>query len=217
MPGLKAVLFDNDGTLADTHDLLLECFRFSTREVLGHALPDDALMEKVGQPLAVQVRDFSPDPAVQRRLREVYSEHNAKIHDEMIAGFPGMEDALSRLADAGLAMGVATSKMHAVAAHGLEVIGISGYFSCLVGADDCARHKPDPEPVLRGCELLGVEPAACAYVGDSPYDMQAGRAAGCVTAAVGWGMFSEGVLRAEGPTMFARTWAELADALVAAM
>ena len=70
----------------------------------------------------------------------------------------------------------------------------------MIGSDDCATHKPDPGPVLLGCERLGLDPSTCLYVGDSPYDLQAGRGAGCDTAAALWGMFPADVLRAEQPT-----------------
>lgn len=212
---IKAVLFDNDGTLVDTHDLLLNCFRHATREVLGEELPEHVLMAKVGQPLAVQMRDFSDDPEVQAELCRVYRERNEVLHDEAISLFPGTVEALARLQEAGLAMGVVTSKMHAIAQRGLNVLGVGEYFDCLVGADDCSKHKPDPAPVAYGCELLGVSPEECVYVGDSPFDMHAGNGAGCVTAGVLWGMFSEERLREENPAMVCATCEELADAILA--
>lgn len=215
MAQIKAVLFDNDGTLVDTYDLLLASFRHATSEVLGQQLPDDVLMAKVGQPLAVQVRDFSDDPAVQEELLRVYRAFNESLHDSAISLFPGTVEALQRLKDAGLRMGVVTSKMSPLAQHGLEVLGIAPYFDCLVGADTCPKHKPDPEPVALGCELLGLAPDECVYVGDSPFDMHAGNGAGCVTAAVLWGMFSEERLRAEGPDVVCSTFAELADVILA--
>ena len=109
-------------------------------------------------------------------------------------------------------MGVVTSKMHWLAWRGLEITGLAPYLDCCIGADDCERYKPEPEPVVRGCEALGLDPAECLYVGDSPYDIHAGNAAGCRTAAVSWGVFSLDEMRAEGPTYEFDSFEQLADA-----
>lgn len=209
---LKGVLFDLDGTLLDTHDLLLATFRFTVREVLGEAgeaIPDEVLMAKVGQPLVVQMWDFTDDEATHDELMRVYREHNALIHDDMVRAFPGAVQTLSALRDAGLALGVVTSKRHAPALHGLSLFGLDGFFECLVGADDWPEHKPQPGPVARGCELLGIDARSCAYVGDSPFDMQAGGGAGCLTVAARWGMFPAEVLEEQHPHLRCDALADL--------
>lgn len=189
MAQIQGILFDNDGTLIDTHDLILSSMRYSTQQVLGDALPDEKLMAKVGQPLAVQMKDFSPDPAVQEEILRVYRDHNHAHHDDAIALFPGINECLAELHEQGVKMGVVTSKLHELAWRGLTLMGLAPYLDCLVGADDCDEYKPNPGPVIKGAQLLGLEPQECLYVGDSPFDMAAGRDAGCVTVAVTWGMF----------------------------
>ena len=72
MAGLKAVLFDNDGTLVDSHDLILASFRYAGPAVLGRQLSDEEYLQKVGQPLSVQVRDFTDDPQLRERFCEAY-------------------------------------------------------------------------------------------------------------------------------------------------
>lgn len=196
---MEGILFDNDGTLVDTHDLILASMRYSTRHVLGRDIPDEQLMRKVGQPLVVQMRDFSEDETEQAEILRVYREHNHALHDDMVKAFPEVEDALAALHERGVKMGVVTSKMHALAWRGLEITGLSRYLDCCIGADDCVRYKPEAEPVVRGLEALGLEADECFYVGDSPFDLQAGKAAGCKTAAVTWGMFALESLRAEKP------------------
>lgn len=205
----KGILFDNDGTLVDTHDLILSSFRYATQTVLGHALPDDVLMAKVGTPLAEQMKDFSNDPTVQEELLRVYREHNHRVHDQAISLFPDVLDGLREAHGRGVRMGVVTAKLHALAWHGLEITGAAPYLDVLVGADDCPAFKPDPAPVRTGAAQLDLQPEQCLYVGDSPFDMQAGNAAGCTTVAVLWGMFSEERLRAEEPAYVISSFDEL--------
>lgn len=208
---LKGILFDNDGTLVDTHDIILASMRHSTRTVLGRVIPDDVLMRKVGQPLVVQMRDFTPDEDAQAEILRVYRAHNEATHDEKIRMFPGIDVALAELDRQGFALGVVTSKRRALAWRGLEVVGLSSYFSCCIGADDCTRFKPEPEPIERGAAALGLDPAECLYVGDAPFDLQAGKAAGTLTAAALWGMFPREVLACENPDAECAAVSDLVD------
>lgn len=197
---MQAVLFDLDGTLLDTYDLLITTFRHATRIVLGESIPDEVLMAKVGQPLNTQMWDFTDDPAVHEELCRVYRAYNAEIHDDKIKLFSGTVPMLERLKEAGYPLAVVTSKRHEVAMRGLDRFDLTSYFDFLIGSDDWTEHKPHPGPVMHGCDRLGLAPETCLYVGDSPFDMQAGNGAGCPTAAALWGMFPQAVLEAEHPT-----------------
>ena len=208
---MKGILFDNDGTLVDTYDLILASFRHSTRTVLGKVIPDEELMRKVGQPLLVQSRDFTPNEDEQAEILRAYREYNHEFHDEAVRAFPDARETLAELAERGLALGVVTSKMHALAWRGLEITGLAPYLDCCIGADDGEHFKPEPEPVLRGLEALGLAASDCWYVGDSPFDIQAGNAAGCLTVAVTWGMFPEAELVAAGPDRICRSFSELLE------
>lgn len=208
MATIKAILYDNDGTLVDTRELILANFREATQQVLGRVYTDEEYLAKVGQPITVQVKDFSDDPAVQDELVRVFRASNEKLHDQMISAFPGTVDALAKLGAAGFSQGLVTSKRRVVAWGGLELLGIAPYMQCAVGSEDTTSYKPNPDPVEYGTKLLGINPNECVYVGDSPFDMQAGKAAGCLTAAVTWGMFSEERLAAETPQVICHTWDE---------
>lgn len=210
---LDAVLFDLDGTLIDTYDLILVTFRHATREVLGRTIPDEELMAKVGQPLATQMWDFTDDASVQQELVAAYREYNARVHGDLIKLFPGTVDMLERLKDAGVPLGVVTSKRHVSAVQGLASFNLEHYFDFLIGSDDWPEHKPHPGPVAHGCDRLGLAHEQVLYVGDSPFDIQSGNAAGCATAAVLWGMFPQGVLAAEHPTYVCANQCELAPLL----
>ena len=214
MNAASPILFDLDGTLLDTHDMILESMQYTINEVDGQNQNDEKLMAGVGTPLLDQMLHFTAGNKTRaEELVNIYRAYNDAIHDENIHAFPGTKEALGMLAQAGCRMGVVTSKRHAMAQRGLEMSGIADHFQFLIGHDDWPEHKPAPGPILRGCELLGVAPECGLYVGDSPFDIQAGNAAGCATAAALWGMFPCEALAAERPTLMCDSLTELADRL----
>ena len=208
---VKAVLFDLDGTLLDTYRLILDSMRYTIRTELGLEYSDEQLMAKVGQPLAVQMMDFAPDSRVADVLVETYREYNETLHDKVVRAFDGIPEVLAALKGAGLVLGVVTSKRHELAQRGLDITGLSQYLDFVVGPDDWPEFKPAPGSVLYGCRLVECDPGECVYVGDSPFDIQAGNGAGCFTIAALWGMFTREVLAAQQPSRFANTFAELPE------
>lgn len=204
---IDAVLFDLDGTLIDTVELILTSFRHATRVVLGASLPDQVMMAGVGMPLAKQMYDFDPEKADE--LLRVYREHNAEAHDRMVKEYPGTEQVLSELARRGLPMGIVTSKGTPMTLRGLRLFELERYFGVVVTADDVPLHKPDPFPVRHAAELLGVDVTRCVYVGDSPHDMESALSAGAIAVAALWGAFGEEAVLAPGPHFAIRSLPEL--------
>lgn len=209
---IGCVLFDLDGTLIDTIGLIRESMRHATGTVLGSPLPDEVLMRNVGVPLAVQMREFSEEHA--EELLRVYREHNDRVHDVLVREYPGVEPALERIAAAGVPMAIVTSKMRRVAMRGLERFSLDRFFDVIVGADDVEIHKPDPFPLVHAARLMGAEPAACAYVGDSPHDMSAASAAGMLAVGATWGVSSPERLRGAGAQVEAHSMEEVAALFV---
>lgn len=212
--GIKGLLFDADGTLIDTFDIILTSMRHAVNEVLGLSLTDTELMARVGTPLLDQMLHFTEgDEARAAEIVQIYRDHNDDVHDARIKAFADTKAALERFRVAGLQMGVVTSKRHGMAARGLEMSGIADFFQFVIGHDNWPEHKPAPGPVLHGCDLLELAPAECMYIGDSPYDIQAGNAAGCTTVAALWGMFPQVELAAQHPDIECATLTALADYL----
>ncbi len=206
---LEAALFDFDGTLVDTTELIYQSMRQTVQEILHEEPPREVLMAGVGQPLprqmellAEQLADGYPDRArLAAKLLDVYTAHNEANHEALIQQFPGVEHALARLRSSGVRIIVVTSKRR----HSVEMAldsfpGLRKVADRFVTMEDTKEHKPHPAPLLKGLELLGeVPPKDAAYVGDSPHDVAAAKAAGITSVAVSWGAFSEEVLRAAGP------------------
>lgn len=214
MQRIDVILFDCDGTLIDTYDIILTSMRYTVNDLLGQTRSDNELMSGVGTPLADQMLYFlDGDKTRVDEIVSLYRQHNDSIHDEGVRSFADVAPALEKLKELGYKMGVVTSKRHFMADRGLEICGIRDYFDVLIGSDDFPLHKPNAGPILEGCRLLGVDAKNCAYVGDSPYDIQAANAAGCLSIAALWGMFGADELRAENPEVEINAMGELADVL----
>lgn len=195
----EAILFDLDGTVVNTIPHILASFRHATAEVLGAPLADEVLLEHVGVPLAYQMRFFTDDEETAARLLASYRAFNQATHDEMARLYPNTLSALERLSAAGMPMGIVTSKSAMMAMRAIDLFGLGRFFAVVVSADDTPAHKPDPLPVLHAARLLSLDPAVCAYVGDSPADVAAARGAGAVAVAATWGVASRERLEAAGP------------------
>jgi pyrophosphatase PpaX len=212
--GYDPVLFDLDGTLIDSVALIRESHRHAVRTVLGADLPDEVLVANVGRPLIDQMRAF--DPARAEELLRVYREWNHANTAGILRAFPGLDDVLERLGEAGRRMAVVTSKSHPTVDLALDVLPIRHHFAAVVAAEDTTRHKPDPEPVLHALDLLGAPAAGACYAGDAPFDIRSGRAAGVTTIAVTWAFFSRAALVEAGPDLVVETPAELLAACLGA-
>jgi pyrophosphatase PpaX len=192
------VLFDLDGTVVDSGAIILASMRHATREVLGRDYSDEELMQAVGGPgLEAQMAALAPEHV--ERLVDVYRAHNEPLHAELEA-CAGMGDVLVRLAEEGWKLGVVTAKRRSTVELAFDRVPLGHLFETVVGGDETERHKPDPEPLLLAAERLGADPAETAYVGDSPFDVRAAKAAGMFAVAVTWGRIHDrSRLEAEEP------------------
>lgn len=196
-PGRWAgVFFDLDGTLADTVPLILRCYRHTMRAHLGEELPDERWLRTIGTPLRDQLRAFARDAGEATAMLETYVTFQRSVHDEMVRPFDGARRVVEEVAASGAAVAVVTSKRREMALRTLARCGLDDLVTMLVGADDVERGKPDPEPVLAALEGLSLLESAerVLFVGDSPFDIRAGQAAGVRTAAALWGPFPRDVL-----------------------
>jgi pyrophosphatase PpaX len=183
------VLFDLDGTVVDSGPIILASMRHATREVLGRDFGDAELMQAVGGPgLEAQMAVFAPERVAE--LVQVYRAHNEPLHDELEACV-GMEDVLLRLHADGHRLGVVTAKRRSTVELAFARVPVAHLFEKVVGGDETERHKPDPAPLLLAAERMQADPAETAYVGDSPFDIRAAKAAGMHAVAVTWGRIHE--------------------------
>lgn len=185
-----AVLFDLDGTLADTapdfggalNRVLIRHRRLPVTfgELRHHITNGSRAMIQMG----FEMRGDEPDFDDLRN--ELLDEYLHNVH-EHTALFPGMEDLLRWLESRQTPWGIVTNKPSRFTNPLVASMDLVDRAGCVVSADDVARAKPFPDPLLRGCEIIGVDPKACVYVGDDLRDVEAARAAGMRVIGVRWG------------------------------
>jgi len=205
----RIVLFDLDGTLIDSGPIILASMQHAVTTVLGREIPVEELgMHIGGQGIVVQMQAI--DMARADDLLEAYKTHNDGLHetleafDELVALLPGLKAE-------GRKLGIVTAKRHRTVGLALARFpALAAAFDVVVGFEDTERHKPDAEPVLLAMERLGGSRDEAVYIGDSPFDIGAAKAAGVFSVAVGWGgIHPDERLLDEEPDAFVRTPQEL--------
>lgn len=199
MPRYPTVLFDLDGTLIDSVSLIVDSYHHT---FAAHGLPpqdDGVFVRSMGTPLRVLLRRFADTPEAVDALIATYRAYNLAHHDARVRPYPGVVATVRALREAGVRLGVVTSKNRHGTLRGLSVAGLEEGFEVLVCADDVTNPKPHREPVDRAVALLGGEASSTLFVGDSVHDMAAGRFAAVATGAALWGPFSRGDLAEEAP------------------
>lgn len=179
------VLFDLDGTVIDSGAIILASMRHAAETVVGGEWTDAELMKAVGGP-GLEAQMVELDPHRVDELVRVYRAHNEPLHDTLEC-CAGMDVALAELKERGHRLGIVTAKRRSTVELAFARVPIEHLFETVVGGDETAEHKPSPEPLLLALERLGASPGETAYVGDSPFDMEAAKAAGVAAIGVSWG------------------------------
>ena len=196
-----AVLFDLDGTIADTIPLILACYREMMLEHYGHEGDPDAWLATIGRPLPLSLRELAGSTEEALELRRTYKRIQARLHDDMVRAFDGIPEVVGAEVARDSRRAIVTSKGAPMTARTMAVCGVADAFDVVITADHVENPKPDPEPVHIALDRLGVRPSErVVFVGDSAHDVEAGRAAGVTTVAVTWGALGRSALEAARPT-----------------
>ncbi|MDB4950305.1 MAG: Inorganic pyrophospatase PpaX [Gemmatimonadetes bacterium] len=211
LKGIRAVLYDFDGTLADSTELIMRCYRHTMREHLGDVPPDDVWLAGFGMTLESQIARFARSDVEAVEMLDTYRAYQRIHHDDLLRPFPGAAETVAELERRGVPMAIVTSKHRHATLQGMHLCGIVEHFDVIVTPEDVTHAKPHPEPVLKALEMLGVAPHEALFIGDSPHDMVAGRAAGTRVAAALWGPFPRARLEAEHPDAWLREQRDVLD------
>lgn len=209
---INTVLFDLDGTVADTLPLIKKTYA-KVFEEMHIPWGDDDVMKMIGLPLR-EIGGIMAGVGKEDEFFRNYQKQYRILHHNFIGVFPGIEEMLSTLHEKSFSLGLVTSKSKIGADLTLSSIDLGNYFSLVVTVDDTIKHKPNPEPVLLALEKFNKTPDEAVFIGDSPYDIMSGNRAEVTTIAVTWGMATVYELQKHNPTFCVDTREELLDVIL---
>ncbi|WP_151737745.1 pyrophosphatase PpaX [Paenibacillus tengchongensis] len=209
---IECVLFDLDGTIVNTNELILSSFMHALQENNLPLMTREEMIPHMGTTLHQQLSAFSGliDTAV---LERSYRSYNNTHHDELVAAFPHVNETMQQLQQRGIRMGIVTTKIRPSTMKTLEMFDMLQYMDTIVTVNDVTHPKPHPEPVLTAVQALGVRPERTLMVGDSPVDIQSAKAAGVLAAGVAWSLKGEETLRQYGPDFIIHDMTDLLEML----
>ena len=182
---INTILFDFDGTVINTNDVVIDAWQHTYKHYLGHEMPVEHIEKTFGEPLMLSMaREFPGVPATESA--GIYRQRQAEKAEELVNLFPGVIEMLEAVKAAGYKTCVVTSRTRETTLYYMNQFGIAHYFDDLVSCDDTTIHKPNPEPALLGLEKVNAKAEESVMVGDSPYDMGCGSNAGTKTVLVEW-------------------------------
>lgn len=195
---IDCVLFDLDGTIVNTNELIISSFMHALKENHLPALTREQIIPHMGTTLQQQMMAFSGLQDTSK-LELSYRSYNYAHHDELIGSFPHVNETMEELSGRGIRLGIVTTKIRPTTLKALEMFDLLKYMETVVTVEDVIHPKPHPEPVLTAVANLGVDPRRTLMVGDSAVDIQSAKAAGVRVAAVAWSLKGEDTLRKYDP------------------
>ncbi|WP_209121426.1 pyrophosphatase PpaX [Alkalihalobacillus sp. BA299] len=194
---IDTLLFDLDGTLINTNDLIIASFLHTLEHYYPGEYTREKVIEFIGPPLVDSFRGIDPERVDE--MIAMYRDHNLSNHDLLVKEYEGVFETIERLYQEGYKLAVVTTKMKNTALRGLEVTGLDRFFEVIVAIDDVEKVKPDPEPLEKAMTALGSTAETTIMVGDSQYDVLGGKNTGTKTAAVAWTIKGEAFIRSFKP------------------
>ncbi|MFX3673841.1 MAG: pyrophosphatase PpaX [Paenisporosarcina sp.] len=206
---ITTLLFDFDGTLLDTNDLIIQTFL----SVLGKRYPGRFSREDVLHFIGPSLKQTfdSIDETLTGELIQEYRAWNIEMHDQMAVEFDGVTETLRVLKARGTKMAIVSTKRQDIIQKGLKLMGIEDIFEVVISLDDVVNPKPDPEPILLALEQLNASKEEALMIGDNSHDIEGGQNAGVRTAGVAWTAKGEAYLAEFKPTFMLQHISDLLD------
>lgn len=181
---ITTVLFDLDGTLIDTNELIISTYLHTFEKYYPNRFQREDVLPFLGPTLEDAFGGINPDQVEEMILE--YRAYNIANHDDLVNEFAGVLDTVQTLKDLGYKLGVVTTKRLDMTLKGLRLMNLVEFFEVIVACDHVENVKPDPEPIFKALEQLDSKPAETIMVGDNYHDILAGKNAGTTTAGVAW-------------------------------
>jgi pyrophosphatase PpaX len=194
---INTVLFDLDGTLIDTNELIISSFLHTLEKYYPNQYQREDVLHFIGPTLTETFMAINPEQTAE--MIQTYRDYNISNHDLIVTEYEGVYETVKTLKEKGYKLGIVTTKMLNVVVMGLKLTKLDEFFDVIVALDHVKNAKPDPEPVLVALDQLGASPKEAIMVGDNFHDVLAGKNAGTKTAGVAWAVKGRESLEIYGP------------------
>ncbi|RWZ54994.1 pyrophosphatase PpaX [Halobacillus fulvus] len=206
---IRTILFDLDGTLIDTNELIIASFSHTIEQYGDRPYEREEILSFIGPPLVESLRKINPDHV--EEMIETYRKHNVEHHQDYVRAYDGVVDTVKRLKEEGYQLGIVTTKMRDTVHMGLELTDLDGLFETIVTLDDVDHAKPHPEPIAKALNHLDAKASQSLMVGDNTHDIEAGKNAGTKTAGVAWTVKGRKVLDDLNPDFMLENMSDLIE------
>lgn len=209
---IDTVLFDLDGTIVNTNELIISSFQHVLSKHEKQPLTREQIIPHMGTTLGHQLQTLTGVEDI-AQMELDYRAYNAIHHDTLVKEFPHVNEVIAALHERGIKLGVVTTKIRPSTLKALETFGLLQYMDTIVTINDVEHPKPHPEPVLTALDRLKSDPQRTLMVGDSAADIQSANAAGVSSAAVAWSLKGVDVLQKYDPDYILNDMTDLYDVL----
>ncbi|OLN23992.1 pyrophosphatase PpaX [Domibacillus antri] len=211
MKKITTLLFDLDGTLINTNELIVESFLHT----LNHFCPGQYKREDVypfmGPPLIDTFEAIDKERAMEMVAH--YRKFNLEQHDALVTEFQGVYETVRTLHENNYKMAIVSTKLHNSVVKGLKLTKLDAFFDVIIALDDVENAKPHPEPLQKALAALGSKPEEAMMIGDNYHDIEGGQNAGTMTAGVAWSIKGRDFLNEYNPDFMLESMTELLDIL----
>lgn len=187
---IKAVLFDFDGTIMNTNEVIINSWQHTFRNLTGKEADVNMLLGTFGEPLEISIDKMLPEFSRDDAMR-IYREYQYCNFKGLISLFPGVVEVLRELKEKDIKTAIVTSRLRRTTMEGIEKFDLHDFFDTVVTMEDTKKHKPDAEPAFEALRRLDIEAEKAIMVGDSKFDIMCARNAGVKSVLVDWSVAAQ--------------------------
>jgi len=181
---INTILFDLDGTLINTNELIIQSFLHTLEKYYPNKYTREDVLPFIGPPLYDTFAAMDKERV--QEMIDTYRAFNHAQHDVLVKEYDTVYETVKALHEQGFKLGIVTTKIRSTVLMGVKLAKLDRFFDCIVTLDDVERAKPDPEPIFKALKQLESAPQETIMVGDNYHDILAGKNAGTKTAGVAW-------------------------------
>ncbi|GIN85376.1 pyrophosphatase PpaX [Heyndrickxia sporothermodurans] len=194
---ITTILFDLDGTLIDTNDLIISSFLHTLNGYYPNQYKREDVLSFIGPSLYTTFSNI--DQGRTEEMIETYRSYNTENHDRLVKEFEGVFETIQTLYENKFKLAIVSTKKRSTVLQGLNLTKLDQFFEIIITLDEVQHEKPHPEPIEKALKLLNSDPSEAIMVGDNYHDILAAKNAGTLSAGVAWSVKGRAYIESHHP------------------